>query len=110
MSGPVEVTTVSEWNTALREAKAVGRAVIADFHAEWCGPCKQIAPYYAKLAAEHPGATWLRVDVDGQGTRVIAQKYKITAMPTFVVIRNGEVADTLRGADPRGLNALAAKY
>ncbi|KZV80471.1 thioredoxin-domain-containing protein [Exidia glandulosa HHB12029] len=110
MSGPIEISTVTEWNTSLRAAKEANRAVIVDFHAQWCGPCKQIAPFYAQLAGEHTGATWLRVDVDGQGTRPIATKYQITAMPTFLVIRDGQVVDTLRGADPRGLIAIAKKH
>jgi thioredoxin len=113
MPGPVEITSVTEWNTILRAARAAGRAVIVDFHAQWCGPCKQIAPMYSALATDANnahGADFLRVDVDGPGTRVIAQKYQITAMPTFLVIRDGQVVDMVRGADPRGLQAAVKKH
>jgi thioredoxin 1 len=56
---------------------------------------KAIAPKYSELAASFPHVSFLRVDVDKQ--QAIAAKYKITAMPTFVAIVNGEVKDTVRG-------------
>ena len=109
MSKPLEVANVSAWNTSLRTAKAEGRTVVVDFHAQWCGPCKvrthflkssldlseralkAIAPKFAELAASFPHVQFLRVDVDKQQT--IAAKYKISAMPTFLAIVNGEVKD-----------------
>jgi hypothetical protein len=57
-------------------------------------PIKVIAPKYAALAASFPHVLFLRVDVDKQ--QPIAAKYKITAMPTFIAIVDGEVKDTVR--------------
>ncbi|KAE9405278.1 thioredoxin-like protein [Gymnopus androsaceus JB14] len=110
---PIEITSVSEWNTILRHAYAYNQTVIADFHAQWCGPCKAIAPTYANLAAQQPFTYFLRVDVDAQ--KSIAKKYNISAMPTFIVIKRtpggdekgkGEVVETLKGADPHGLATI----
>ncbi|KAJ4485294.1 thioredoxin-domain-containing protein [Lentinula aciculospora] len=116
---PFEVSSVSEWNSILRHAYANNQTVIADFHAEWCQPCKVIAPVYAKLASQQPFTYFLRVDVDGNRTRDIAKKYSITAMPTFVVIKRpsgdveagnatgkGIVVDKLTGADQYGLERI----
>ncbi|KAH7881553.1 uncharacterized protein C8R40DRAFT_51256 [Lentinula edodes] len=113
---PIEVSSVSEWNSILRNAYANNQTVIADFHAEWCQPCKVIAPVYANLASQQPFTYFLRVDVDGNRTRPIAAKYSISAMPTFVVIKRppgeegaasatgkGVVVEKLQGADPQGL-------
>lgn len=69
---------------------------------------KAIAPIYHQLANQHHRAIFLRVDVDRN--QPIAAKYNITAMPTFVVIRAGEVVDTLRGADAQGLAAMVARH
>lgn len=55
---------------------------------------KAIAPKYTALAASYPHVQFLRVDVDKQ--QAIAVKYKISAMPTFIAIINGEVKDTVR--------------
>ncbi|THU89780.1 thioredoxin-like protein, partial [Dendrothele bispora CBS 962.96] len=121
---PIEIKSVSEWNTILRAAKAAGQTVIVDFHAVWCGPCKQIAPIYTSLASQYPFTHFLRVDVDGPGTKAIAAKYQITAMPTFLAIKpndssssndpqaskTGQVVETLRGADPQGLHRMVAAH
>ncbi|KZP26674.1 thioredoxin-like protein [Athelia psychrophila] len=107
MSKPAEVANVTAWNTSLRTAKAEGRTVFVDFHATWCGPCKVIAPKYNELAASFPHAQFLRVDVDKQ--QAIAAKYKISAMPTFLAIIDGEVKGTLQGADPQGLIRLVSQ-
>ena len=56
--------------------------------------CQQIAPKYSELAAAFPHAHFLRVDVDKQPA--IAAKYKISAMPTFLAIIDGEVKGTVR--------------
>ncbi|TBU45452.1 thioredoxin-domain-containing protein [Dichomitus squalens] len=108
MSQPVHVDSVSHWNTTLRTAKEKNQPIIVDFFATWCGPCKAIAPTFEQLAAQYPKAVFLKVDVDK--LPAIAQKYQITAMPTFVVIRESGVVDMLRGADPRGLSAMVAKH
>ncbi|KAF5357399.1 hypothetical protein D9758_005938 [Tetrapyrgos nigripes] len=116
---PIEISSVSEWNTTLRAAKAAGETVIVDFHAQWCGPCKQIAPIYSSFASQYPFTHFLRIDVDGPGTKPIAAKYQISAMPTFIVIKptsedpnakTGQVVETLRGADPQGLRRIIAAH
>ncbi|POY76283.1 thioredoxin [Rhodotorula taiwanensis] len=100
----IEANNVTEWNTALRAAKAAGRTVIVDAYATWCGPCKAIAPVFDKLASTVDWVTFVRFDVDKCPS--IAQAKKITAMPTFLAIRNGETVETLKGADPAALNRL----
>jgi tetratricopeptide (TPR) repeat protein len=71
---------------------------------------QQIAPRYTQLAAQHPQAIFLRVDVDAQ--KAIAAKYRISAMPTFLAFKAGaQVAGALvRGADPNALGALVARH
>ncbi|KEQ85119.1 DUF1000-domain-containing protein [Aureobasidium pullulans] len=82
------------------------RIVVTDFYADWCGPCKAIAPFYEQLANQLSRTnqiTFTKVNTDNQ--RDIAQTYNITAMPTFMVFKNGRETQRIRGADPKALDA-----
>ncbi|KAB5566233.1 thioredoxin-like protein [Coniochaeta sp. 2T2.1] len=89
--------------------------VAVDFYADWCGPCKQIAPIYQSLAAKHsvPGIlAFAKVDVDQ--AQDIAATYRVSAMPTFLFFKEGKQVAVngqvmIQGADPRALGAAAEK-
>jgi thiol-disulfide isomerase/thioredoxin len=70
------------------------RGEIIDFSARWCGPCQQVAPLVARL--EREGEPIRTVDVDAQ--RDVAQRFKVTAMPTFVLLIDGKEVDRNVGA------------
>ena len=65
---------------------AGGKLVVIDFFAEWCGPCKMIAPKIEEMAAQMSNVVFLKVDVDE--AEDAAQEYNVQAMPTFVLIKN----------------------
>lgn len=79
--------------------------VLVDFWAEWCGPCKMIAPILDELADEYNGKVKIgKVNIDEhQG---IAAQYGIRAIPTLLVFKGGQVADQIVGA--RGKRDLKA--
>ncbi|KAJ7502921.1 thioredoxin-domain-containing protein [Mycena galericulata] len=108
MSTPLEIKSVKQWNETLRGSTAAGMTVLVDFHAQWCQPCKAIAPRFSMLASQNPHVRFVRVDVDQQ--KPIAQKYQVTAMPTFLAIKAGKVVDMVRGADPQGLARLVLQH
>ena len=62
--------------------------VVVDFTATWCGPCKRIAPIFAKLSEENVDVKFIKIDVDENAET--ASKCSITAMPTFKFYKNGE--------------------
>ncbi|XP_059468328.1 thioredoxin-2-like [Neocloeon triangulifer] len=96
------ITDKSDFNKKLDEAGS--KLVIVDFHATWCGPCKMIAPLLETLA-ENPNLVVLKVDVDE--CEDLAAEYNISAMPTFIFIKNKVKVDTLTGANPDKLKNLA---
>ena len=86
-------------------AAAGDSLVVVDFFATWCGPCKAIAPQIEEMAkGEFSMVKFLKVDVDE--CEEVAMEYKITAMPTFKFIKNGNVVDELMGANADRLKAL----
>ena len=71
--------------------------VLVDFWAEWCGPCKMIAPLLDELADEYDGKVKIgKVNVDEQQS--LAAEYGVRAIPTLLVFQNGQVADQIVGA------------
>src|SRR5689334_21453589 len=83
--------------------------VVIDFYADWCGPCKVMAPHFEKLAASHPKAVFLKVNIDRFGE--LASRYSITAMPTYAVLKDGQVVEKVVGANLSKLqSAVASQY
>ena len=70
--------------------------VLVDFWAEWCGPCKMIAPILDELASEYDGKVKVgKVNIDDH--QVIATQYGIRAIPTLLIFKDGEVAEQVVG-------------
>lgn len=102
MASPIHIASSSQFKQLL----ASTTIVVTDFYADWCGPCKQIAPEYESLSKKYSSpktVAFAKVNVDQQ--QGIAQQYSVRAMPTFIIFKSGSPVETVKGAD-RG--ALAA--
>ncbi len=84
-------------------------AVLVDFYADWCGPCKMMAPVIDQIAADYEGRLTVgKLDVDAaQG---IAMRYGIMGIPTLGFFRDGQLVDRLVGyPGPSGVKAFVEK-
>jgi thioredoxin len=80
--------------------------VLVDFYADWCGPCKMVAPLVDELAREHSGRM-LVVKVDTDQAVSISERYAIRSIPTLVLFKEGEEVDRSVGFEPERVRILA---
>ncbi|KAL6938643.1 hypothetical protein ACO0OL_001191 [Hanseniaspora opuntiae] len=93
------INTPAEFESQVLKAQD-GKVKIVDFYATWCGPCKAIAPMIEKWSTNQyaeANVDFFKVDVDAVETQ------EVSAMPTFIIFKDGQKVDQVIGADLRGL-------
>jgi thioredoxin 1 len=91
----VEITSDAEFRTKLASIKT---PVLVDFYADWCGPCKALMPRLLKQAEDDNGKwTLFKVNIDEDKNSKIVDEFKVSAVPTLVLIKNGKPVQTKLG-------------
>ncbi len=89
------IVTATESNFK-EEVLSSAQPVLVDFWAEWCGPCKMIAPVLDELATEYGGKVKIaKVNIDENQN--LAAQYRVTAIPTLLVFKSGQVLEQMVG-------------
>ena len=73
-----------------------GKTVHLDFYADWCGPCRMVAPVLHEIAEEHPEYVIGKINVDNEPA--LARQFNVMSIPMLVVIKDGKVAESSVGA------------
>ena len=83
----------------LEEIKNLNKTVLIDFYANWCGPCKMLAPIIDQIAEEREDIIVGKVNVDDE--TALAEEFGVFSIPTLVVIKDGEIVHQSAGARPK---------
>lgn len=95
MSQAADVTD-AQWDSEVLKSD---QPVLVDFWADWCSPCKAMAPFVDRLAGEYQGRLKV-VKVNTQDNPDVPARYGIVSIPTFLIIKDGEVVDSIVGSRP----------
>ncbi|KAF8399403.1 hypothetical protein HHK36_015267 [Tetracentron sinense] len=93
--------SVAQWKDQFNSSIVSKKLMVIDFSAAWCGPCRYMEPILKKYAAKFNDVKFVTIDVDE--LTEVAQQFEVTAMPTFVLIKDGKEVDKLVGADKKEL-------
>jgi thioredoxin 1 len=101
----MDITTTQQFDSIINDSEK--KAVLIDFWAPWCGPCRMLTPTISKLSQTYPDNVY-KVNVDVQ--REVAARYGIRGIPSVKIFKKGDVMETLQGVQPENVYSEKLKY
>ena len=92
------ITTITKDNFENEIVKA-DKPVLVDFWASWCGPCRMLSPTIDEIAEEHPEIKVCKINIDDEAE--LAIRHGVMSVPTLMIFKNGELAQTAVGVRPK---------
>ncbi len=92
------ITTITKDNFEKEIVKA-DKPVLVDFWASWCGPCRMLSPTIDEIAEEHPEIKVCKINIDDEAE--LAIRHGVMSVPTLMLFKNGEIAQTAVGVRPK---------
>ena len=92
------ITTITKDNFENEIVKA-DKPVLVDFWASWCGPCRMLSPTIDEIAEEHPEIKVCKINIDDEAE--LAIRHGVMSVPTLMIFKNGEIAQTAVGVRPK---------
>ena len=92
------ITTITKDNFEKGIVKA-DKPVLVDFWASWCGPCRMLSPTIDEIAEEHPEIKVCKINIDDEAE--LAIRHGVMSVPTLMIFKNGEIAQTAVGVRPK---------
>ncbi|HEU5128632.1 MAG TPA: thioredoxin [Glycomyces sp.] len=94
--GAIKAVSDADFQTEVLDSD---KPVLVDFWADWCGPCKKVAPVLEELAAESDAVVIRKLDTDANPETT--RKFQVMSVPTMILFKDGQPADQLVGAQPK---------
>ena len=98
----LEIHSVEEFAKYLQHS-----TLVTWWSAEWCGPCKAIAPFVVSLASKYPNIKFIKINIDTQ--KELASRFQIASIPSFITFKNGKLVERVSGANPAAIEKLVVK-
>lgn len=90
--------------------KNSSKLIVIDFNAKWCKPCKQVKPFVENMVSGYPDVIFYQVDIENEDRADIVEAFNITALPTFIYYKNGEIQHTLLGTSENDIENKINQY